>query len=83
MEIIEVKPLSNYSIWVSFSDHVSGVLDIKPFITTGISHKLLDESYFKNVKIDEFGGICWENGFDFCPNYLRELIESSTQTSLQ
>lgn len=74
MEIVEVKPLENYTIWVSFSDQVSGIVNVKPFISKGISRKLLDEDFFKNVHIDEFGGICWDNGFDFCPNYLRELI---------
>ena len=73
--IIEVKPLDNYVIWVRFSDKFDATIDIKPFITTGISTKLLDSDYFKQVKIDEFGGIAWENGFDFCPNYLRALTD--------
>lgn len=73
--IIEVKPLENYSIWVRFSDNRSAIVNIKPFIKTGISVELLDYDYFKQVKIDEFGGISWENGFDFCPNYLREIVE--------
>jgi hypothetical protein len=76
MEAIkEVKPLEGYFIWVLFSDNFTATIDIKPFISTGISAKLSDYEYFKNVKVDEFGGITWENGFDFCPNYLRELTE--------
>jgi len=39
------------------------------------SAKLLDKKYFEKVKIDEFGGITWDNGYDFCPNFLRELSE--------
>jgi hypothetical protein len=73
--IIDIKPLENYTIWVLFDDNFSGTINIKPFITTGLSEKLSDYNYFKQVKIDNFGGICWDNGFDFCPNYLRELIE--------
>ena len=71
--IIDLKPLDNYFIWVLFADNFSTIINIRPFITTGISAKLLDYNYFRQVKIDEFGGITWENGFDFCPNYLREL----------
>ena len=71
--IIEVKPLDNYNIWIRFSDNYDAVINIKPFISAGISTKLLDYNYFKQVKIDEFGGIYWDNGFDFCPNYLREI----------
>jgi len=51
------------------------IINIKPFISEGISAKLSDYNYFKQVKVDEFGGIAWENGFDFCPNYLREMAE--------
>jgi len=74
--IIEVKPLENYNIWVRFSDNYIATVNIKPYIKTGISVELLDSNYFNQVKIDEFGGISWENGFDFCPNYLREIVEN-------
>jgi hypothetical protein len=73
--IIDVKPLDNYHIWVRFADDFCASIDIRPFITTGISARLSDIDYFKQVKIDQFGGITWENGFDFCPNYLRELTK--------
>jgi hypothetical protein len=73
--IIEVIPLENYFIWVLFADNYNAKIDLQPFINTGISSKLLDYNYFKQVKVDEFGGISWENGYDFCPNYLRELSE--------
>jgi hypothetical protein len=71
--IIDVKALDNFNIWIRFSDNTDAVINIKPFISEGISTKLLDTNYFKQVKIDEFGGITWDNGFDFCPNYLREI----------
>jgi len=71
--IINVKALENYFIWVLFANNFEATINIKPFITTGFSTKLLDYSYFKEVKIDEFGGIAWDNGYDFCPNYLREI----------
>ena len=77
--IIKVKPLNNYLIWVLFADNFDATINIKPFIKKGISAKLSDLKYFKQVKIDEFGGISWENGFDFCPNYLREIIEKQKE----
>jgi len=75
--IIDVRPLENYNIWVRFADNFNATINIRPYITTGISIKLLDVDYFNHVKIDDFGGIIWENGFDFCPNYLRELSENT------
>ncbi len=74
--IINVKPLDNYYIWIQFADDLDATINIKPFITTGISESLLDYNFFKQVKIDEFGGISWSNGFDFCPNYLREIVNN-------
>lgn len=32
-----------------------------------------DFENFKKVSIEPGGGIAWYNGFDFCPNYLKEL----------
>ena len=72
---IEVKPLDTYVVLIRFSDNKDAILDLKPFISEGISAKLLDCNYFKQVKIDNFGGLSWENGFDFCPNYLREITK--------
>lgn len=72
--LIEIKTLDNYQIWLKFNDNFSGIIDIKPFITGGISTELNDIEYFKKAKIDDFGGIAWDNGFDFCPNYLREYL---------
>ncbi|MCX8473894.1 MAG: DUF2442 domain-containing protein, partial [Sediminibacterium sp.] len=65
----------NYYLWVVFEDKFETKINIKPFISTGFSSKLSEINYFKSVKIDESGGIGWENGFDFCPNFLRKIAE--------
>jgi hypothetical protein len=57
--IIEVKPLENHHTWVHFADNFNATINLRPFITTGISTRLLDIDYFNQVKIDEFGGIAW------------------------
>lgn len=72
--IVEVKALEDYTVWVLFSDRTSGTISLKPFISQGISSALQDPAFFKKVTVDEFGGIVWENGYDFCPNYLYQLI---------
>jgi hypothetical protein len=80
--IIDVRSLENYNIWIRFADNFDATINIRPYITTGISTRLLDVDYFKQVKIDAFGGIAWENGFDFCPNYLRELTDKTYLSDL-
>lgn len=72
---IAIKPMDNFTLWVKFSDNKDAIIDVRPYIKGGVSAKLLEKSYFENVMIDEFGGVAWENGFDFCPNFLREIAE--------
>ena len=33
----------------------------------------VEQDKFKQVFIEPGGGIAWKNGYDFCPNYLKEL----------
>ena len=72
--ITYVKPLKEHRIEVIFNDGIRAEVDIRPFIKSqGISQPLVDETFFKTVKIDEAGGIVWDNGFDFCPVFLRQI----------
>jgi len=74
-KVIAIKPMDNFTLWVKFADNKVAYIDIRPYIKSGVSAKLLEKSYFDKVKIDDFGGVAWENGFDFCPNFLREIAE--------
>ncbi len=76
-EVTEIKVLDNYRIWIKFKDGFSKELDFYQFIGNGISKKLKDKDYFKLADIESGGGITWPNGYDFCPNYLREFAETS------
>ncbi len=76
--IIEVFVKDDYNLIVKFSDGLTKKINIKQFIKGGISNKLLEYEYFSKVQIDEFGGLSWENGFDICPNFLREFIEANS-----
>ena len=72
-----VKPLIDHKIEVLFDDGIHAEIDIRPFIRSqGLSQSLDDETVFKTVKIDEAGGIIWNNGFDFCPVFLRQIAVS-------
>jgi hypothetical protein len=35
--------------------------------------KFYDENYFKNVQLDNYGILCWNNEIDFCPDVLYSL----------
>jgi len=75
-KVISVKSLENYLLEIEFADGLRKVIDIQPFIGKGISSGLKDEAYFRQVTLEDGGGIAWPNGYDFCPNFLRDDVPS-------
>ncbi len=71
--VIEIKVLEGFNIWMKFDDGVEKVVNFKPFLGKGFTNELLDEKKFRQAFIEGGGGIAWPNGYDFCPNYLREI----------
>ena len=74
-EIIEFEILSNYHIWLKFQDGFEKVVNIKPLIGKGFTKELLEDNNFSKVTIEPGGGLEWYNGYDICPNFLREMQE--------
>lgn len=71
-KIVTIKVLNDFSMDITFNDGYKTVIDFKPFINDGVSEPLKDYAYFKQAKIESGGGLEWPNGYDFCPNFLRE-----------
>ncbi|WP_373515862.1 DUF2442 domain-containing protein [Persicitalea sp.] len=73
--ILDIKVLDDYEIKFEFNDGVCKIIDFKPFIKNdSLTKPLADMDYFEKVKLYDRGrGIYWDNGYDFCPDYLREL----------
>ncbi len=72
-EVIEIRALQDYYIWLRFKDGEEKIVNLRPFLGKGFTAELLDTSKFEKVFIEPGGGIAWENGYDFCPNFLKEL----------
>ena len=72
-KVVNIEILDDYTLKLLFQDSAEKIVSIRPFIGKGFTEELLDKSNFEKVEIDEGGGICWPNGYDFCPNFLREL----------
>ena len=72
--IVFVKSLENYFLEIEFVDGLRKVVDVRPFIGKGISAVLMDKTYFRQVALEDGGGIAWPNGYDFCPNFLRDDV---------
>lgn len=68
--IIEVKPLDNYFIYLKFENGEEKVYDVKKEINTiKCYEKLKDKTYFNNVTA--IGDtVVWKNGEDIAPENL-------------
>ena len=71
--VIELKVLDNFHIWIRFKGGSEKTVDFKPFIGKGISKDLLIEENFRRISLESGGGIAWYNGFDVCPNFLKQV----------
>jgi hypothetical protein len=80
-EVIDLLVLEDYRIWLKFKDGEEKTINFKPFLGKGFTKELLDVSKFNEVFIEPGGGIAWKNGYDFCPNYLKQLHSEEASIS--
>ena len=62
--IIKAIPLKDFKIDVLTSSGISGVFDVKPYLSGSAFKELADESYFRLVR-PAHHGIMWPNEQDF------------------
>lgn len=81
-----VKPNSDYTITITFTNGEVKLFDVKPYLTKGIFQELNDKKIFNSVR-PVLGTVQWVNGQDFCPDMLYidsvfPLIEEQQPTEL-
>lgn len=68
--VVRARALSDYRIDIEFDDGVRGIVSIKERLFGPMFEPLRDEKLFSQLKIDDFGVICWPNGADLAPDAL-------------
>lgn len=71
---IDVKPLENFTLLVSFSNGEKKIFDVKPYLSHKAFIALNDINIFNSVRVAGLS-IEWSNGADICPD---ELYNNST-----
>jgi hypothetical protein len=73
--ITKMEVGNDYKITFRFSDQAVKTIDFSKYIGKNkLTSALADKKYFNQVKLYENGrGIYWPNGYDFCPDFLREI----------
>lgn len=75
-DVVDVRPLGGYRLWIRFEDGVEGEMDCERVLAfTGVFAALLDLAYFAQVRINpDLGTICWPNNADLDPVVLYALV---------
>jgi hypothetical protein len=74
-DVVEVRYVRDYIVWLRFQDGASGEVDIQPSFRGPVFEPLRDVEFFKLVRVDpEIGTIVWPNGADVAPETLYERL---------
>jgi CTP:phosphocholine cytidylyltransferase-like protein len=71
LAVIDVKPLDDYKLELTFENKEIRIFDMKPYLDKGIYKELKDKSKFKSVRVS-FDSIEWCNQADIDPEFLYE-----------
>lgn len=75
-DIVKVRPLKDFHLYLEFEDGAKGEVDISKLIKfRGVFKPLEDETFFAKVDVNpEWGTIFWPNGADLDPDVLYSLV---------
>ncbi len=78
IKVDQAEYLKGYKIRLTFSDGLSGVVDLENEIWGDVFEPLKDVSYFKKFTKDRWT-IGWNCGADFAPEFLHQLTQKQAQ----
>jgi Protein of unknown function (DUF2442) len=78
-KVIEVEPLEDYQLRLTFSNGEIRRFDVTPYLDKGIFTELQSIEYFQQVRLS-LGSIQWPHEQDFSPDtlYLTSQLEDKT-----
>jgi len=79
--VVKIELKDDYKVFVEFNDGMSGIIDFQEKLHNDnrqIIRDLLDINKFKTAKLD-LDTLCWDNGVDFAPEYLYEIIRKKNK----
>ena len=78
VDVVKVKPMEAFRLWVRFSDGSEGVADLSKLAArTGPMVAPLKDPDFLNRVFIEAGVPTWPNGYDMAPEWLRREMAAA------
>lgn len=80
LHTIAVKALPNYRLEVAFNNGVSGELNLVDELWGEMFEPLKDPQLFATAHQNkDIGTVAWDNGADFAPEFLFDLLRAQTR----
>ena len=75
-DIVSVKPLDGYRLFLRFEDGVEGIIDVDKLVKlSGVFAPLNEREFFLLVRVNpDLGTICWPNDADLDPDVLYGIV---------
>lgn len=75
-DVVEVRPMGGYVVYLRFDDGAEGEIDLGKLITfKGVFEPLKEQARFEEVFVNkELGTICWPSGADLDPCVLYSQV---------
>jgi hypothetical protein len=77
LHVIGAEYISGHRIRLSFNDGSEGEIDLIGVLTGPVFQPLRDINVFKRFRL-EGHTLTWENGADFAPEYLHDLMHAQS-----
>jgi hypothetical protein len=72
-DVVEVKPLPSYCLFVRFADGLSGQVQLREEDFAGALSPLRDRRFFDQVFLDH-GAVAWPGEIDLAPDAMYEEV---------
>ena len=79
LHIVKTECLGGHRVHLWFNDGTDGEVDLQPSLDGPIYEPFKEVNYFQRFRLDGHT-LSWENGADFAPEYLHEMILSNIST---
>jgi hypothetical protein len=80
--IVRVSTGKGYILHVLFDDGRSGEVNLSARLFGPVFEPLRDPLLFAQVRVDEYGALCWPNGADLAPDALYRTISSQVEPAV-
>jgi len=78
VRLVEIRALSNYKLWLRYSDGEEGEVDLSGLAGKGVFEQWNDYENFEQASIGKNGQIVWSDEIDMCSDSLYMRLTGKT-----